>query len=226
MHWLGRLARVFGGGLILFSLFVGQAAAAFITIDFEADTDGAKPDGFVPAGVSGVSFSDSVGQDLFVFGFGAQGAGQRSLSVNTDKDGSLLHIGLTLPSDFISLDFGNDDPNITNPGDLAVLTGFFGGSQVSQTTLALNRDDVMNQTISLGNVGGGQIFDFFTFGFTDPFLSPFTGGGAVNVGAIEIVDNIQINSVPLPGAVYLFVSGLMAMHLALSRRCRSTPGRK
>ena len=225
MQRFARLARLLGGGLILFWLFFGQAGAALITIDFEADTDGAKANGFVPAGVSGVSFSDSVGQDLFVFGFGAQGSGLRSLSVNTDKDGSLLLIGLTLPADFISLDFGNDDPNITNPGDLAVLTGFLGASQISQTTLALNRDDIMNQTITLGTIGGGQAFDFFTFGFTDPFLSPFTGGGAVNVGAIEIVDNIQINSVPLPGAMNLFLSGLGVMGAALARRWRIFPGR-
>jgi hypothetical protein len=226
MHRLGSPAWTLGGGVVMFWLLIGQAAASLITINFEGDTDGAKLDGFVPAGVVGVSFSDSVGQDLFVFGFGAQGAGLRSLSVNTDKDGSLLHIDLSQPADFISLDFGNDDPNITNPGDLAVLTGFFGGSQRLQTTLVLNRDDIMNQTITLGAPGGGQLFDFFTFGFTDPYLSPFTGGGAVNVGATEIVDNIQINSVPVPGAMYSLISGLVAMHLALYRRRWRAPERE
>jgi hypothetical protein len=159
-----------------------------------------------------------VGEDLYIFDFGVQGAGVRSLWVGLGVDGSALEIALDFSSDYFSLDFGNDDPTVTIDGDLAVLTAFQGATQVGQTTLALNRDDIMNQTISFGSIGGGDLFDNLSFVYTDQFLNPFTGSGAAP-GASEVVDTIvisRVESVPEPGTLTLLILGIFGAAL-LSR---------
>jgi hypothetical protein len=194
-----------------------NAHASLLTIDFEGDTAGAVLNGFVSAGAPGVSFSDSFGSDLSIDNFGAQSNDTQALAVGTPFDASELLIDLAFSADFLSLDFGNDDPYLTNEGDLAVLTAFLGGSQVAQATLALNRDELMNQSISLGGVGGSLMFDSVHFAFTNPDLIPDTGGGdsGAGLGLTEIVDNIVIDavdetaSVPEPSTAMLFALGLL-----------------
>jgi len=118
----------------------------------------------------------------------------------------------------LSLDFGNDDPSFTNPGDLATLQVFLGAALVGQSTVVLNRDDVMNQTISYN----GLAFDSFTFAYTNAAGSPFTGGGNANTGLIEIVDNVTYaaggGAVPEPAAWALMISGFGLAGAALRRR--------
>jgi hypothetical protein len=197
-------------------LTANSASAILFTVDFEADSEGLVPNNFVSAGTTGISFSDTVGEELYVFDAGTQGSGNRSLFVVGDQDGSLLNITLDSLVDFISLDFGNDDPNYTNAGDLAMLNLYYGDTQVGQQTLALNRDDIMNQTISFGSIGGGISFDNVMFGYVNQYLEPFTGGGATTVGSIEVVDNIifntsQVYSIPEPSTIVLFLVGLVGL---------------
>lgn len=206
-------------GIYIFTLS-NVATASVVTIDFEADSIGTKANGFTPTGITGVAFSDSNGAELGVYNLLEQGSGTRSLLVGGDLDGSLLQISLGYTADFLSLDFGNDDINATNAGDLAVLTTFLGSTQVGQTTVVLNRDDVMNQTISIGSIGNGILFDNATFAYTNPLFSTLTGGGAANIGLSEAVDNIQINSavIPIPAAIWLFISGLICIYSFSSQR--------
>lgn len=193
--------------------FAGTADAALITIDFEADAEGARANGFTPSGVSGVSFSDSVGEDLYVTGAIAEGSGLHSLFVGTDGDLSLLQISLSFTADYLSLDFGNDDPNFTKPTDMAVLTAYLGSTQVGQSTLDLNINDLMDQTITFGSVGGSVLFDYLTFAYTDQYFNLAAGGDPVNLGAAEVVDNIVINqttsAVPEPGTLALLGAGII-----------------
>jgi len=150
-------------------------------IDFEQDTTGPKPNGFTSADSSLVHFTDSIGADLEVGDYSPATNGN-GLAVYGD-DPSALIIDLDRPADFIRLAFGNDDPGWSSPGDLAVLTVFLGPTQVGQTTVVMNRNDVMDQTISFH----GGPFNRATFVYADPALSP--------IGLIEDVDDIGVNFV-------------------------------
>lgn len=176
--------------LIACAAFTGVAQAV-VVIDFESDTTGAKPNGWMSVDSSLVSFTDSVGADLNVADYGNQSQGQ-ALAVNTDYDDSWLIMDFAVLVNSLSLDFGNDDPGWSAPGDQAVLTAFLGGVQVGQTSVVMNRDDIMNQSISIAGVD----FDQATFYYAvDPGL-----------GLIEIVDNIQFEPggvIPAPGALVL-----------------------
>jgi hypothetical protein len=178
--------------VVVFALVVctGLAGAvqAAVVIDFESDATGAKPNGWQSDDSALVSFSDSMGANLGVGDYGSQSHGQ-ALAVNGD-DASYLIMDFASPVSFLSLEFGNDDPGYSTAGDEAVLTAFLGAVQVGQTSVVMNRDDIMNQSITVS----GVTFDRATF-FYD----------VTGVGLIEIVDNIQFESsaVPAPGAIVL-----------------------
>ncbi len=186
------------------------AAAVPMLIDFEADPVGGKANGFNPIGHPGVHFSDTVGSGLFVGNFGVESGGTKGLAVFNDTDGGILNIAFDLALTFLGLSYGNDDPNFSNAGDLAVLTAYLGAAQVGQVTQVFNRDDIMNQTITIGG-----LFDRVTFAYTNPALAPFTGG-STNTGLIEIVDSIEYEAVPEPGTLLLIGTGLAG--LAMRRR--------
>lgn len=197
--------------LILFFAVVclgltGVAQSA-ITIDFESDPAGAKPNGWVSADSPLVSFSDSQGADLNVGNYGAQSDGN-ALACNPDGDQSYLIMDFAIPSIDLQLDFGNDDPGWSNPGDEALLTLFLGATQVGQTAVVMNRDDIMNQTIGIS----GVVFDRATFYYDVTAWSP---------GLIEIVDNIvfETSQIPAPGAILL---GGMGVGLVSWLRRRKT----
>jgi hypothetical protein len=88
---------------------------------------------------------------------------------------------LDVPACAISVDFGNDDPAFSNPGDEAVLTVFDGATQVGQVSVVMNRNDTMDQTISISLLGSGVFFDRATLLYD-----------VTTVGLIEMLDNIVI----------------------------------
>lgn len=174
---------------ILCVALAGSLQAA-VAINFESDPTGAVPNGWMSADSALVAFSDSSGANLQVGNWGAQSNNTKALGVFPD-DPSYLIMDFSTLVDSVQLDFGNDDPLFSNPGDQAVLTVFLGGSQVGQTAVVMNRDDIMNQTIAVSGVA----FDRATFFYN---VSTF--------GIIEMVDNIQFtpfSAVPAPGAMLL-----------------------
>ncbi len=166
------------------SMYAPPATAAVsaitpIVLDFESEAAGGKPNGFSPTGFPDVTFSDTIGSDLEVNDFGSQSKGQ-GLAVFSD-DASALSIGLARPTNGISMAYGNDDPNFSADGDLAVLTLYRGTTQVARVTQKLNRNDVMDQTITYS---GDALFNRAVFHYDV----------SVGAGLIEIVDNIRINA--------------------------------
>ncbi len=194
-------------GLLAFSLILcGTTVHASIhTIDFESDTIGEKSNGFVSNDSALVAFSDSLtppdGLRIEDFGFQSDGQG---LGVFGDDESELI-LDFAVTVDALSLEFGNDDPFFSNEGDRAVLTVFDGAVQVGQTSVVLNRNDILDQSISFSGVQ----FNRATFLYdvsTD--------------GLIEIVDNIQFNTVdavPEPTALLIW-SGFAAVLVTGRRR--------
>jgi hypothetical protein len=186
----------------------GSSAFGGYLIDFESDTTGAKPNGWQSVDSSLVTFTDSVGAELDVNNYGVQGDGQ-SLVVSDDYDDSALIMDFSILLQSLSLDFGNDDPSWSDPGDEAVLTLFNGATLVDEIRVVMNRDDEMNQTIAFA----GQLFNKAVFFYDIK--------NANRPGLIEIVDNIRFETgaVPEPTAIAAWsVLGLIGAGLIHRRR--------
>ena len=143
-------------------------------IDFESDTAGAKPNGWQSVDSDVVTFTDSIGADLQVGNFGVQSDGQ-ALGVFPD-DQSFLIMDFALPMRAVSLDFGNDDPGFSNPGDEAEIRVFMGDTPMGSSQVVMNRNDIMDQTIEYA----GECFDRAEFQYN-----------VTTNGLIELVDNIN-----------------------------------
>jgi hypothetical protein len=204
--------RLFAASLL--GCFAVAANAA--VIDFTADSGGSKANGFSASGHPGVTFSDTVGANLNVGSY-FESNNSKALAVFDDSDGSKLRMDFLTAQNFLSLDFGNDDPFFASASDRAWLELFNGATSVGLVSMAMNLDDLMNQTISY--LGGP--FNGAEFWYGDAAGNPNTH--ANNTGLIEVVDNIVYEArdgqdVPDTGATLsLVVLGLLGV-AAVRRR--------
>ena len=176
-----------------------SAHAALVTVNFESDAPGPVANGFMSFDSPFVTFSDSDGSDLSIGNFGIASDGQ-SLMVG-QNDTSALIMNFSTIVDSLSIDFGNDDPNLSEPGDFATLTLFLGNVFVGEAFVELNRNTAMDQTISFS----GAAFDNATIEY---YVS--------SDGVAKTFDNFVFNTVPGPGGL-----GLMALVGLAARRRRS-----
>jgi hypothetical protein len=149
-----------------------------VLITFELDVQFAKPNGFVSVESNQVSFEDTLGAELGVFDFSQQSIGN-GLAVFSDDVGA-LKMTFTTPMGYLSLDFGNDDPGWTIPGDIALLQVFYANVLVGTSSVVMNRNDIMDQSIQISVGGNG--FDSAIFVYANTLGAP--------IALIEIVDNL------------------------------------
>jgi hypothetical protein len=109
----------------------------------------------------------------------------------------------SVPMYEISMDFGNDQAPGTGygtaSGDEAVLRMYTsGGTLVATRRVTMNLNDNVDQTISYEGMGFRYAILFYEI--SDPSL-----------GLIEMVDNIQLNTVPEPGTLALLGIGVFGL---------------
>ncbi len=170
------------GGALVVPTTASAVVPAPSSIQFTAETPGAKPNGYFSAEAPGVRFFDTVGSTLQVNDFGVQSHGQ-ALGVVAGGNNT-LEIRLSGPTNVISMAFGNDDPSLSDTTDQAVLTLFRGATQVGRVDVNFNANDVMDQTIGYS---GGALFNRATLAYV-------TAGGTPKPIA-EIVDDIKVNPI-------------------------------
>lgn len=201
------LPGIVAGIAALTGFYAIPAASAQVTITFEADSTGAKPNGFQSVESPLVSFSDTLGADLSVNNSPGEVIGNGLFAFSDDQSAILMQFAGPVGS--LSLVFGNDDSRFITPSDFATLTVFQGATQVGQVQAAPNSNDLPDQTISIS----GVIFDSATF--------------AYSTDLIEAIDNVTFTPVtpgaaaPEPGTVALLAGGgLLAAGGAILRRRR------
>lgn len=177
--------------LTLGTIVIGLAAATgharqTTVIDFEQDAAGPVANGFMSIDSPLVSFTDSDGSELAIGNFGIESIGQ-GLQVG-GNDFSLLLMSFSELMNSLSLAFGNDDPAFTDVGDAAVLTVYLDDVEVGQSIVDMNRNDAMDQTISISGVA-------FNSASLDYYVS--------SDGVYKVVDNVTFTTVPGPGALAL-----------------------
>lgn len=183
----------------LFSGLLFAASAHAGVIDFSSDSSGYKANGFSSVADAGVHFSDTLGQDLYLQNFGSQSHGN-GLAVLSD-DLSQLSIRFDFMINALSLAFGNDDAGWTSNGDRALLTLFNGALQIGQSSVEMNRNDLMDQTIGFS----GADFDRATFAYVR---------GNTPINLIEIIDDVTFTRaahVPEPTMLGLLGIGLLGL---------------
>jgi hypothetical protein len=183
---------------VLLLSFTGAHAT---TIDFSSDFTGTFFDGFRSVDAPDVLFLPLVGNTLTVSGL----EGAPAPALVSFAGGVLIEFDNT--ADSLAMDFGNDELGLGSIGDLAILQVFRDGNLVGTSSLAMNFNDLIDQTISIT----GVTFDSAIIDYTTPAGDP--------IGLARVIDNIVFEAavVPIPASVWLFGSGLLGL-VGMARR--------
>ena len=141
-------------------------------IDFNDDTTGDLPNGFVSNDSSLVSFFDSDGADLRILAFGGNQSDGPGLGVFGD-DPSALRMPFVTPVNSLTVEFGNDTSTQSTR-----LRGFLGSVMVAESIVAHDGDDQLNQSVTINGF------------FNRAELVYINNSDGLPSNRIEIVDNI------------------------------------
>jgi len=194
---------VVNAALALSGLLFAGAASSATTVTFESDPLGFAGINFHSVDSTQLRFSPSPGGDLQVMPEVGSNEflGTRGLAVFGTPDVSLV-MEFSTPATSLQLAFGNDDFFSTREGDEAILVAFLGSAGVGAASVLLNRNDLIDQTISIS----GLVFDRAVFFYTaDRFLA-------------ETVDEITFSllegappAIPEPAGAMLLALGLAVL---------------
>jgi hypothetical protein len=182
ISFTAKTANCVAVGLVAALTFAIEARA--VTIDFTGETTGAKANGYT---VGIASFFDTLGANLQLADWGNQSIGN-GLAVFSD-DPSRLQINFSSNIVGLSLSFGNDDACCSQAGDVAILEGFLAGALMATAVVPMNRNDNMDQSITIGGT------------FDQAFFYYANGTTRTPINLIEIVDNITFNVAAVPGPI-------------------------
>ncbi len=184
---------------IMLGMAVSNAANA-VMIDFESIPN----PGTSSFTIGDVTFTDSMpaGDALQVADFGHQSDG-RALAVFGD-DASRLQLTFAGVYNFLSFDFGNDDPSYGGPLNKMHLDLYLNGVLTGAFAMIANWDDIMNQTLT-----GTGLFNYAEIYY--------------DTDLIEVVDNIEYRldgavTVPEPSSLMLLAMALAGIGFAARRR--------
>jgi hypothetical protein len=152
--------------------------------------------------IGDVTLTDSDGSGLSTGSY-AESNNSNALGVFGD-DASRLELSFANTYDFLSFDFGNDNPGYGDPDGQMHLDLYLNGILGNSYALTANWDDLMNQTLA-----GIGLFNYAEI-YYDSNL-------------IEVIDNIEFRldnvQVPEPSSIALLVLGLAG--LGFSRKTKS-----
>ena len=161
------------------------------------DFTGVNQSGVHSFTVGDVTFADSSGSDLYTAAY-YESNGSNALAVFYD-DASRLQLSFGSTYDYLSFDFGNDNPGFGDPNGKMHLDLYLNGVLTGAFALTANWDDLMNQ-----NLAGIGLFNYAEIYY--------------DTNLIEVVDNIVYRldrpvGVPEPSGLGLIGCGLLALGL-------------